>query len=440
MNEQLARTLLEYFVLIPAAILCYLPMRKQIRYLLCRLLIMAVLAFLILSVLGSFAEIYFPSDANVILLPVLIGCFTFYVHSIKAPISKAAAIFVNVMAVMSILANFAACFDAAKHPSLGINSASMDYTLFLLAASTILAIPVGFFFGKYGSKLVERLHIANVYLMTLPFSGAILMINLFMRPLKYETFYVNRVGTAVRIILSIVFFIWMVMNVVFYFIVSILLDAAKSEQERKILKIQEKQYDTQMKYISDSARARHDFRQILITLKNMAELGNTDAVNAYLADYMRELPTNETLIYTKNNAVNAVLNFYAAQAKNEGIDVSFSIDIDKWQILSDVELCTMIGNLLENAIDAAKNADDKERFIELTMTTHGGCWLYIVETNGFDGNIKRKSGEYYSTKRNGRGLGIASIKSTVEKYNGQVEFSHDEQEFYVNIAIPLNED
>ncbi|WP_242822831.1 sensor histidine kinase [Peptoanaerobacter stomatis] len=287
---------------------------------------------------------------------------------------------------------------------------------------------------------MERLHIANVYLMTLPFSGAILMINLFMRPLKYETFYVNRVGTVVRIILSIVFFIWMVMNIVFYFIVSILLDAAKSEQERKILKIQEKQYDTQMKYIHDSARARHDFRQILITLKNMAELGNTDAVNAYLADYMRELPTNETLIYTKNNAVNAVLNFYAAQAKNEGIDVSFSIDIDKWQILSDVELCTMIGNLLENAIDAAKNADDKERFIELTMTTHGGCWLYIVETNGFDGNIKRKSGEYYSTKRNGRGLGIASIKSTVEKYNGQVEFSHDEQEFYVNIAIPLNED
>ena len=172
----------------------------------------------------------------------------------------------------------------------------------------------------------------------------------------------------------------------------------------------------------------------------MAELGNTDAVNAYLADYIRELPTNETLIYTKNNAVNAVLNFYAAQTKNEGIDVSFSIDIDKWQILSDVELCTMIGNLLENAIDAAKNADDKERFIELTMTTHGGCWLYIVETNGFDGNIKRKSGEYHSTKGSGRGLGIASVKSTVEKYKGKAEFSHQGQEFYVNIAIPLSEE
>ena len=158
----------------------------------------------------------------------------------------------------------------------------------------------------------------------------------------------------------------------------------------------------------------------------MAESGNTDAVNACLADYMRELPTNETLIYTKNDAVNAILNFYAAQAKNEGIEVSFSIDIDKQQILSDVELCTMIGNLLENAIDAAKNANGKERFIELTMTTHGGCWLYIVETNGFYGNIKEKNGEYYSTKRNGRGLGIASIRSTVKKYSGKAEFSHDE--------------
>ena len=161
MSKQLLSNMLEYFVLIPATILCYLPMRKQIKYPLRRLLIMAVPAFLILSVFGSFAEIYFSSDANIILFPVLIGCFTFYAHSIKAHVSKAIAIFVNVMAVMSILANFAACFDAAKHPSLGINSASMDYTFFLLAASTILAIPVGFFFAKYGSKLVERLHIAN---------------------------------------------------------------------------------------------------------------------------------------------------------------------------------------------------------------------------------------------------------------------------------------
>jgi len=98
------------------------------------------------------------------------------------------------------------------------------------------------------------------------------------------------------------------------------------------------------------------------------------------------------------------------------------------------------GKKAEEIADAAKNADGKDRFIELTMTTHGGCWLYIVETNGFDGNIKRKSGEYYSTKRNGRGLGIASIRTTVEKYKGKAEFSHYEQEFYVNIAIPLNED
>lgn len=440
MNKQLASILLEYFVLIPSAILYYLPMRNQIRYPLRLLLVMAVPAFLVLSTIGSLTEIYFPFDANIILFPVLIGCFTFYAHSIKAPISEAVAIFVDVMAVMSILANFAACFDAARHPSLGINSSSLDYTLFLLAASMILAIPIGFFFGKYGSKLVERLHIAKVYLMTLPFSGSILLINLFMRPLKYETFYVNRVGTVVLIILLIVFFIWMIMNVVFYFIVSILLDAAKSEQERKILKMQEKQYDTQMKYINDSARARHDFRQILITLKNMAESGNADAVNAYLADYMRELPTKETLIYTKNDALNAILNFYAAQAKNESIDVSFSIDIEKQQILSDVELCTMIGNLLENAIDAAKNVDGKDRFIELTMTTRGDCWLYIVETNAFDGNIKMKNGEYHSTKGSGRGLGIASIRTTVERYKGKAEFSHYEQEFYINIAIPLNED
>ncbi len=440
MKAQLLSNLLEYFVLIPSAILCYLPMKRQIRDPLHLLFLRGVPVFVALSVLGALAESYFSLDANSILFPVLMGCFAFYAHSIKSAISKAVVIFVDVMALMSILANFAACFDAARHPELGINSASMDYTLFLLALSTIVAIPIGFFFGKYGSLLVERLHLANVWLMTLPFSGAILMINIFMRPLKYETFYVNRVGTVVRIILLIIFLIWLIMNLVFYFIVSILLDAAKAEEERKILKIQEKQYYTQMKYIYDFAKARHDFRQILRTLKTMAEAANAEAISAYLATYIRELPTNETLMYTKHDALNAILNFYAAEAKNETIEVSFSIDVDKWQILSDVELCIMIGNLLENAIDAAKNAEGKERFIELTMTTHKGRWLYIVETNGFDGKLKMKNGEYNSTKRDGRGLGLTSIKATVEKYKGKVEFSYQGHEFYVNIAIPLNED
>ena len=440
MKAQLLSNLLEYFVLIPSAILCYLPMKRQIRDPLHLLFLRGLPVFVALSVLGALAESYFSLDANSIFFPVLMGCFAFYAHSIKSAISKAVVIFVDVMALMSILANFAACFDAARHPELGINSASIDYTLFLLALSTIVAIPIGFFFGKYGSLLVERLHIANVWLMTLPFSGAILMINIFMRPLKYETFYVNRVGMVVRIILLIIFLIWLIMNLVFYFIVSILLDAAKAEEERKILKIQEKQYYTQMKYIHDSAKARHDFRQILRTLKTMAEAANAEAISAYLATYIRELPTNETLMYTKHDALNAILNFYAAEAKNETIEVSFSIDVDKWQILSDVELCIMIGNLLENAIDAAKNAEGKERFIELTMTTHGGRWLYIVETNGFDGKLKMKNGEYNSTKRDGRGLGLTSIKATVEKYKGKAEFSYQGHEFYVNIAIPLNED
>ena len=204
MKAQLLSNLLEYLVLIPSAILCYLPMKRQIRDPLHLLLLRGVPVFVILSLLGALAESYFSLDANSILFPVLMGCFAFYAHSIKSTISKAVVIFVDVMALMSILANFAACFDAARHPELGINSASMDYTLFLLTLSTIVAIPIGFFFGKYGSLLVERLHLANVWLMTLPFSGAILMINLFMRPLKYETFYVNRVGMAVRIILLVV--------------------------------------------------------------------------------------------------------------------------------------------------------------------------------------------------------------------------------------------
>ncbi|MGI6721987.1 MAG: sensor histidine kinase [Anaerovoracaceae bacterium] len=440
MNEQIISDMLECLVIIPAGILCFLPMKRQMRHSIRSTLLKAIPVFLALSAVLVLADLLTSAGGNAILFPILFICFAFYARSVKASVAAALSIFVDVMALISLLANFAASFDAARHPDLGINSSSVDYSVFLLVSAAAVTIILGFFFDKYGSALVDRLLVPKVWLMTLPFSGCILVIDLLMRPLKYETFHVNRVGSRVVIILAIVLLVWVVMNVVFYFIISTLLDAAKAEQERKILKMQEKQYSAQIKYINDSARARHDFRQTLRTLKKMADNGDAEAISAYLSAYIQELPSNETIMYCKNHALNAVLNYYAAEAKKEDLDISFRIDIGGQKTLADVELCTMIGNLLENAVAAASEADGEDRFIELSMAVQGGHWLYIVETNGFGGNINLKNGIYSSTKRGGSGLGTPSIKSSVEHYGGSAEFSHQGNEFYVNIAIPVSED
>ena len=412
-------------------------MVNQLRDRMLRIFLKALPVFLILSLAESSAAVRFNVDGNILLAPILIGGFLFYLWSVRWQTAKALAIFVDVMALMSILANYAACFDASRHPELGVNSSSMDYAWFLLGTGSAAALVFAWFFLRFGSTLADRLNISKVWYMTLLFSGCILLINLLARPLKYETLQVNRIGTVMIGLLFVLLIIWVVMNTVFYFIVIEMMKAAEEEQELKILRLQEEQYRSQLDYIRQSARTRHDFRQTLRTLNNMARADRAEDICSFLSDFMNDLPENETVIYCKNSAVNAILNHYAVQAKQKGIAVRLDIDdVGEQGMLSDAELCTMLGNLLENAVDACGAAEENRNFIQLTVSVRENKWLYIVETNSFDGKARMRNGKYVSAKTGG-GTGLWSIASTARRYGGRAEFSHDRNTFYANIAIPL---
>ena len=103
--------------------------------------------------------------------------------------------------------------------------------------------------------------------------------------------------------------------------------------------------------------------------------------------------------------------------------------------MSDVDLCSMVGNILENAVTACRKAEEKR--IQLTILTEEAAQLYIVAVNTFNGVVKQSGGRYLSTNRKGSGVGLSSVTSTAEAYGGVARFSHKGTEFYSNIAIPL---
>ena len=127
----------------------------------------------------------------------------------------------NMCALYAIISNSAACFDAARHPRLGINSSTSDYILFQLAAGVILTAVLAIFFYKYGSTLMDELDLPKVWCMTVPFSMCILLINVFIRPLKYETLHVNRIGWVAAFSLTAMFFAWVLSNITFYLIAKV---------------------------------------------------------------------------------------------------------------------------------------------------------------------------------------------------------------------------
>ena len=105
--------------------------------------------------------------------------------------------------------------------------------------------------------------------------------------------------------------------------------------------------------------------------------------------------------------------------------------------ITDIDLCGMIGNILENAITACRSLEKDKRWIQFTALTLNDAQLCIVATNSFDGNVRQSAGRYLSTHRDGKGTGLLSIASTAAKYGGAAEFSHKNNEFYTDVMIPV---
>ena len=427
--------MLSYLIYFPAAILCLLPMRNQLKHGLFRTAVTCLIALVLIIPAAAWLDVRFSLGSNVLTAPLLAAFFALYHCSLKGSLPKSLAVFLSVVALLSILSNFASCFDAARHPLLGADSYTPDYSLFQSAAGTAAVILFFYPLWKYGSRLVDRLTLNRIWLWTMPFSLVLLGINLYLRPVKYETLHVNRVATAVLMVLFGLLLIWTLMQITFYFIVIEILNAAESETRLKLLSLQESQFQTQQLYMESSARARHDFRQNIRTLTGLYDKGEYEALGEYLHTYEQSLPQNDVTHFCDNTALNALLNYYTHTASEEGDDFTLHVDLPSQIAVPDLDLCILVGNLLENALIACRYAQEKK--IDLRFVTKHDTMLYILVTNSFDGQVRQEDGKYSSIRRNGFGRGLESIREIAERYGGTAQFSHEGNRFYSNASLKI---
>lgn len=207
--------------------------------------------------------------------------------------------------------------------------------------------------------------------------------------------------------------------------------------------LMERQLDVQkMQYLmltknAEAVKAqRHDLRHQLAVIKGYNDLGNTKSLSAYLDELIDKIPV-ESGILCKNFAVNAVALYYLALAKAEGFEVDLKLIIpEKNAKIQDSDLCIIIGNLFENAIEACRNVADQKPFIKVYSRLQDNT-LIIVADNSFDGFYDKKDGTFLSRKRNGKGTGISSVQAVTTKYNGTAKFEAQEKVFMASIYIKL---
>ena len=430
--------LFSYTIIFPAFVLCYLPMRDQLRLHLPILGLLFAGIYCVLSMVGSYLTCRFGLDNNTLFYPVLIICFLFYHATVRVDLSRSLCVYVSICALMSFISNIAAAFECAFFPEAQINQVSPINTIFSLGFGSVMAVTLAFPLLRYGTKLVNEFGLRPIWYVMAWLMGGFLLINIGLQPTYYSVLREGTVFISYCAILGMMFALQLAIFFFFYRIVMTMMALETERQRVRILEVQEKQFQNQQAYLADTSRMRHDLRHTILALKGMADAGDQAGIADYLDRYVKSMPVNEVTNYCASNAVNATLNHFAHAAREEGIRTIWRINLPDKCPVSDMDLCSILGNILENAFRACKNVPESDRSIRLTVTTMDEPNLYIVAANTFDGKVRRKGSTYLSTREGGTGMGLTSITLTAEKYGGSAHFHHEGCVFCTDVRIPLD--
>lgn len=209
------------------------------------------------------------------------------------------------------------------------------------------------------------------------------------------------------------------------------------EETTRQLELQQTYYQNMIKNTEETRRMRHDFRQHLIVLQGYAMEGNTQELVEYLSDHIRQIDHLATPSYSNLPVVNMLLHHYRRLCQENEIRMDISATPIPSTGLSDSELATLLGNLLENAYTAAAHALPGNRSITVRLAVHGNM-LVITIDNGFDGNVNKKRDHYLSTKVSHTGYGLRSIRHICDTHGGNCSFSHDTDCFHSSAVIAID--
>lgn len=181
---------------------------------------------------------------------------------------------------------------------------------------------------------------------------------------------------------------------------------------------------------------RHDYRNHIQVLKNYAELGDLEAVKSYLNGLAEDLETVDIALKTGNRMADVILNSKISLARAREIQVRADAHVPVKLSIADIDLCIILGNLFDNAIEACQRLPRQERMIRVYMDMKN-TQLYISFTNTTaQKKQKKENGRFATTKGRGHGYGLVRIDTIIQRYQGYIRRGSEDGAFTTEILLP----
>lgn len=427
------QALFSFAIIIPSGLFCFLPLKNQLRYHISKIIITFLCLFLIIGSLSAVAIMLFHIDnLNLVLFTDFI-IFYFFLKSVtKAGTARCLFVFISVCCLVSFFSLYAYFINAffQEEISRGVDTSYNIIQMGLTLAVTALLFPL----TKYYAWMIDNINIGKVWYLFSILPIALMVSNIYTIPISYANIRVGKVYAKGFIITIFELALYLIVFILFYIFSKTTIEKTKLTERNNILEIQKSYTESLQSYIKYTSKARHDFKHSVHVMSRLADEGNLSALKDYIAQYENSLTVTAPVRICKSEALNALFNHYRQQAIENNVDINWRIDLPENSRILDVDLCSIFGNILENAIDGCCTVEEGKRYFNLTSEIKGDC-LYIVSTNNYGKPLRMDGEEFSSTKHQGKGIGLYSMKSITDVYDGIFEAGNNDGEFFVNIVM-----
>ncbi|BBF43920.1 sensor histidine kinase [Lachnospiraceae bacterium KM106-2] len=210
------------------------------------------------------------------------------------------------------------------------------------------------------------------------------------------------------------------------------------EEELELQNMQQKlKQNDDIRVIVDNLRSlRHDMNNHMMVISGLLDLGQIEELKKYVAEFRQELEKATNFIILENETLAIILNYKAEIAKQKGIKFESCIALSQLD-LEDMEICSVFGNILDNAIEANEGTQCREPFINLAIEENReGVSITCSNTYMIEPVIEDNIIITTKEDKGIHGIGTRNVKNIVEKYHGILEYHTEQNIFSVHIYLP----
>lgn len=266
--------------------------------------------------------------------------------------------------------------------------------------------------GKLMHVRNKKAELPSIALMIVTMSSSVIV--------GFISLYESRMGVETVIVCMGILLI----NFLVLYLYNMLLESMTRKYENKMLAQKVHTYRNQLEVILETEQRvrqmQHDMKHHLTEIRLMAGKHNYKDIEDYICNMESYMGSSKEIVYSDNPEIDSLLNYMLGRAKDEELNISTKIKIPR-NLEHSFNINVILGNLLDNAIEAAVKS--KEKNISLSVIMNKGILRIRIE-NSYNGKVNKSVGKFMTTKsdKEKHGLGIQTIREIVKQYNGDIDF------------------